>query len=175
MSTQTEPASNGVEPSGSERPPESASERVQPRRVLRLGVKAGTIATAVMTLFRIPITDSLPPTAHFWAKYVGGGEPDDYPVQALLLHFLYGIGAGTVFAGVFQFRARGSDVHEERQGTLWATVYGLALSVFGTRVIFDRLLGLDLDPDERWIFHVSHAIYGLTLGAWLGSNVPETE
>ncbi|MFD1585633.1 hypothetical protein ACFR9U_01455 [Halorientalis brevis] len=170
MSAKTNPTGNGVEAS-SHQETHRPSETGPASRTLRLGVEGGTIATAVMTLFRMPITDSLPPTAQFWATYVGTGDPDDYPVQALLLHFLYGIGAATAFTAAVGSRLRGSEVHQERQGTLWATLYALVLSVFGTQVIFQRLLGMNLDPDERWIFHVSHAIYGLTLGAWLGSNV----
>jgi hypothetical protein len=33
------------------------------------------------------------------------------------------------------------------------------------------LLGMDLTSDERFVFHLGHAIYGLTLGAWYGSAV----
>jgi hypothetical protein len=29
---------------------------------------------------------------------------------------------------------------------------------------------MDLDADEALIFHVGHAIYGIALGAWVGSN-----
>jgi len=171
MSTTTEPADDGVEPSTPQQPPRTRADGRRLTRVLRLGVEGGTIATAVMTLFRMPITDSLPPTARFWATYVGNGDPDDYPVQALLLHFLYGVAGATAFTAAVERRLRGSEVHRERQGTILATLYGLGLSTLGTRVVLERLLGMDLDPDERWIFHVSHAIYGLTLGAWLGSNV----
>ncbi len=133
----------------------------------------GAVATVVMTAFRIPITDSLPPTAQFWAKYVGDEGPDAYPVQALVLHLLYGMGAGAVFGAVFTPQSEGPEVRQERRGTALATGYGLLLSVFGTRVVLKRLLGLDLEPDERWIFHLGHAIYGLTLGAWLGSNASD--
>ncbi len=49
-------------------------------------------------------------------------------------------------------------------------VYGLALSVFGTRVIFKQLLGEELEPDEGTVFHVAHVIYGLTLGTWMSSR-----
>jgi hypothetical protein len=38
-------------------------------------------------------------------------------------------------------------------------------------VLLEGLLGMDLEPDERWIFHVSHAVYGLTLGSWFGSRI----
>ncbi|WP_250137747.1 hypothetical protein [Halorientalis salina] len=171
MSATTDPADNGVEPTAHRQPPDRSDDGRRTTGTLRLGVKGGAIATAVMTLFRMPITDSLPPTAEFWAEYMGNGDPDDYPIQALVLHFLYGIAGGTAFTAAVEHRLRGAEVHRERQGTILATLYGLGMSAFGTRVVLGRLLGLDLAPDERWIFHVSHVIYGLTLGAWLGSNV----
>jgi len=37
-------------------------------------------------------------------------------------------------------------------------------------VLLRGLLDEDLDPDEALIFHLSHVIYGITLGAWLGSR-----
>ena len=139
-------------------------------RTPELGVRGGIVATAVMTVYRMSITNSLPPTAHFWAKYVGSGDPEDYPVVALVLHLLYGVGGGLAFSTLFEPRARGPEVRKERRGALWGVLYGAALSVFGARVVLGRLLGMDLAPDERWIFHVSHAVYGLTLGTWIGSS-----
>jgi len=47
-------------------------------------------------------------------------------------------------------------------------VYSLALSAFGTRVLFRYLLDEELESDETVIFHVGHVIYGLTLGTWIG-------
>lgn len=171
MSSTTDPADNGVEPTARRQPPERSDDNRRMTRTLRLGAKGGAIATAVMTLFRMPITDSLPPTAEFWAEYLGNGDPAHYPIQALVLHLLYGIAGATAFTAAVERRLRGPEVHTERQGTILATLYGLGMSAFGTRVVLERLLGLDLAPDERWIFHVSHAIYGLTLGAWLGSKL----
>lgn len=136
---------------------------------VKSGVKGGFIATVVMTAFRIPIARSLPPTANFWAKYIGTGGPDDYTVQGIILHLLYGVGSGIVFASLCTPQA-GSEAKRVRQGILRGAVFGLLLSVFGVKVVLKRLLDMDLDPDERLIFHVSHAIYGLTIGAWIGSN-----
>lgn len=140
------------------------------RRDLKLGLQGGLIATAVMTAFRIPITRSLPPTADFWAKYVGSGDPDEYAAQGLLLHLAYGAMGGVGFVAVFPTGRSGSEVSKERQGALRGALYGLLLSVFGVQVILKRLLEMDLSPDERWIFHVGHLIYGLTLGSWMGSK-----
>lgn len=162
---------------GREREEASAVERVEATvlravsdRPLLLGLEGGLVATAVMTAFRIPISHSLPPTGAFWAKFVAGGRPDDHPVPALVLHATYGALAGAVFASAFVPRVRGSDADRELAGALWGTIYGLALSAFGLRAVLGGLLGMDLDRDERLVFHAGHVVYGLTLGVWLGSN-----
>ena len=147
-----------------ERPSTSdrARRRVDGRAVL-LGAKSGVVATVVMTVFRMPLADSLPPTADFWARYVGGGDPEDYPIVGLLLHLAYG-------AALVRSPRVGTTVERERNGVLLGVAYALLLSVFGERVLLRHLLGMDLKPDERFVFHVGHVVYGLTLGAWVGSR-----
>ena len=145
---------------------------------LLLGAKGGFVATVVMTAFRMPISESPPPPAWFWQKFVArGGDPEDYPLQALFLHAVYGVGGGAAFGSLFASRLASDDgesdeaeARREKRSTIWGLAYGLALSQFGLSVIFKRLLDVDLARDERFIFHVSHAVYGLTLGAWFGSN-----
>lgn len=134
------------------------------------GANGGVVATIVMTAFRIPIARSLPPTADFWAQYIGGGDPDDYTLQGLLLHLLYGAGGGVVFALLGEPSESGSETKKEWKGILRGTTFGLLLSVVGVQIVLKQLLDMDLDPDERFIFHVSHIIYGITLGAWAGAN-----
>ncbi|MFC7081389.1 hypothetical protein [Halorussus caseinilyticus] len=56
---------------------------------------------------------------------------------------------------------------------MWGSVYALALSVFGERIVLGRLLGLDLDVDERLVFHAGHLIYGLGLGTLFGSRASD--
>lgn len=154
------------DPDGSRR---QSDQTVDPGilRGLGRGVVGGLIATALMTLYRFPVFRVLPPTADFWAKYVGGGEAESYPGMGLLLHFLYGGVAGGLFgAGIGLL-----DVGNERERGIitigCSLVYGLLLSVFGTRVLFRYLLDEDLETDEAVIFHVGHVIYGLTLGTWI--------
>lgn len=134
------------------------------------GVVGGLIATALMTLYRFPVFRALPPTADFWAKYVGGGAPEAYSETGLLLHFLYGGTAG----GLFGVGISLLDFQSKRDRSLGAVgvslVYGLALSIFGTRFIFRYLLDEELEPTEAVVFHVGHVIYGLTLGTWMGSR-----
>lgn len=139
------------------------------------GVVGGLIATTLMTLYRFPVFRALPPTAEFWAMFVRGGEPEEYPVAGLLLHYMYGGAAGGLFGFVFSqidFRSQ----RDRRFGAIGLSlVYGLVLSVFGSRVLLKRLLKEELEPDERAIFHVAHVIYGLTLGMWLSSREPPGE
>ena len=143
-----------------------------------LGLKGGIAATVTMTAFRMPISESPPPPAWFWQKFIArGGDPEDYPLKALFLHVVYGLGGGVAFGTLFASRlaaedgeSKAAEARREKKATLWGLAYGLALSQFGLSVVLKRMLGMDLSPDERFIFHVSHVIYGLTLGAWFGSN-----
>ncbi|MFC7157361.1 hypothetical protein ACFQPA_18185 [Halomarina halobia] len=138
------------------------------------GLVAGGIAAVVMSCFRTPISQSPPPTAWFWAKYVGDGDPHEHVAPGLILHLLYGVAGGGAFGAIVAARESDSDSESEseRRGTLLGLVYGLLLSGFGVSVVLKRVLGLDLEPDERFVFHVSHVVYGLTLGTWFGANAP---
>lgn len=140
-------------------------------RGLARGVQGGIIATLTMTVFRLPTMRSLPPTANVWSKYVAGGEPEEHPVAGLGLHLLYGAGAGGAFGVCFEAMDAERAMESETRGLLWGTVYGLVLSTFGTHVALKRLLDVRLDEDELTIFHAGHVVYGLSLGAWVGSRV----
>lgn len=144
--------------------------RPAPAKRLVLGAKSGVVATVVMTLFRLPISLSPPPPATLLAK-LRGGEPEDHVTGGLLLHLLYGVTAGVAYAAASPLDPDLPVVRAERRGVLRGAGFGLGLSAFGARVVLEVALGVDLDPDERFVFHVSHLVYGLTLGAWLGSAV----
>ncbi len=133
------------------------------------GLVGGAISTLVMTAFRAPIARSLPPTAEFWARYVGDGEPSDYPVVGLLLHLLYGTIGGGLFSVLLERRKTAGRMDEQRGG-VWGVLYGFALSLFGLHVVLKLVLRMNLESDEQFVFHAGHLIYGLTLGTWLGSR-----
>lgn len=138
------------------------------RGVLR-GVIGGLTATALMTLYRFPLFRALPPTAEFWAMFVRKGDPEQYPVAGLILHFLYGGTAGGLFGFVFGLIDFRTERDRRLGAILLSLVYGLLLSVFGSRILLNRLLEEDMGPDERAVFHVGHVVYGLALGTWLSS------
>ncbi len=134
------------------------------------GLQAGFVATVIMTAFRLPIMRSLPPSANFWAKYVGDGDPDEYPIHGLVLHLLYGTIAGSVFSVLFVLLDAERAIEPEQRGILWGGVYGMGLSAFGSHVMLKGLLDTRLESDELALFHTAHAVYGLALGAWVGSR-----
>lgn len=140
-------------------------------RRVGLAILGGLVATVAMTVFRMPISNSLPPTANFWAKFVADGDPEDHTFAGLVLHLVYGAGGGAVFGLLAPIPLVGSEHSQEVRGVVSGLVYGVVLSVFGERAILEGLLDMDPDPDERFVFHVGHVIYGLTLGAWVGSKV----
>jgi|AntRauMinimDraft_4_1070384.scaffolds.fasta_scaffold00025_46 hypothetical protein len=153
----------------------SPAEEPRERGFLRWalnGTVGGALATVVMTVYRMPVTASLPPTASFWAKFVAGGEPEDHPLPGLVLHALYGASAGAVFGALFrQFSTRtDGENSREASGVVLGTLYALALSVFGDRVVLGGLLSTDLDATESLVFHVGHLVYGLSLGSWVASG-----
>lgn len=140
---------------------------------LAWGVVGGVIATVAMTLYRLPLTRALPPAAPLWAKYAGREGPEEYSLLALHLHLLYGASAGAAFALAHERLPPPGSTAPETRATLLGLCYGLALSAFGKRVVLDGLLDEDLGVGETTVFHVGHAIYGLTLGSWVGSRGDE--
>lgn len=134
------------------------------------GAKSGAHATAVMTLFRVPISDSTPPPSEFLAQLFGGTR-EEYPVSGMVLHHLYGMLAGTIFGVFFRFLGRHEMKRGQVEGALYGAAFGVVLSVFGRQVLLGWLLGETLDDDERFIFQLSHVVYGLTLGTSVGSKV----
>ena len=137
-------------------------------RPLLDGAVGGFVATVSMSVFREPVSRSLPPTSSFLSTLTGD-EPGDHPVAAYLLHFLYGVGAGTVF-GTALGRAPSRITDSLRAHLVLGAAYGVLLSVFGRRFVLPVVARLDLDPDEATIFDAGHLVFGLALGSWLGSR-----
>lgn len=139
------------------------------------GLQAGFVATLIMTAFRLPILRSLPPSANFWAQYIRGGDPGDYPVAGLVLHLAYGIQAGAIFGALFALQDAERSIEPEQRGIVWGSVYGMILSTFGSQIMLKEVLDIRLDADELALFHAGHLVYGLSLGAWVGSRTEGVE
>ncbi len=142
--------------------------------VLR-GIQGGFVATLIMTAFRLPLLRSLPPSANFWSQYVAGGDPEEHTIPGLALHLLYGIGSGALFGVLFSLYDAGRSIEPEQRGLVWGSVYGMVLSAVGVQVVLNGLLDIRLDADELALFHAGHLVYGLSLGAWVGSRTEGTD
>lgn len=134
------------------------------------GLVGGLVATIAMTVLMIGIgDDSPPPTAAVWAKYVGTDPPDAYRLQGMVLHLLYGIAAGGVFA--IGLPILGLSTGSLGAGLVWGVVYGVILFVVAAVLWMRVVLGLDAEIRQVALFFVFHLVYGVVLGAWVGLAV----
>jgi hypothetical protein len=139
-------------------------------RLLVLGFTGGVVATGTMTTFRMPISRALPPTENFWAKYIGSEELEEYHLPAMILHALYGAVAGSIFAVSFPEIDDHSPAGTETTGLVGGILYSVPFTALGEVVLLNRMLEMDLDSNESMIFHAGHLVYGISLGAWVGSR-----
>ena len=139
------------------------------------GLQAGFVATLIMTAFRLPIMRSLPPSANFWAQSVSGGNPSDQTMAGIALHLLYGTSAGAVFGALFALFDAERAIEPEQRGIIWGGVFGMGLSAFGNQFLLGDILDVELEADELALFHAAHLVYGISLGAWVGSRTEGVE
>ncbi len=119
-----------------------------------------------MTVFMMVLgDDSPPPTAAFWAKYLGDGEPPDFMMQGMVLHLIYGTVAGGVF--VVLLGPLGLGVGTLTVALLWGLVYGIALFVIAAVFWMKIVLAMDATPAMAAMFLLFHLVYGVVLGGWL--------
>ena len=134
------------------------------------GAVGGLVATIVMTVFMMRLgDDSPPPTALFWSKYVGDGTPEDYMMQGMVLHLIYGIIAGAVF--VLLIPIVGLSVATVGNAVLWGLVWGVVLFVFAAAFWMMMVLGMEAEMKAVGMFLLFHLIYGAVLGAWVGYGI----
>lgn len=134
------------------------------------GLAGGLVATIVMTGFMMAMgDDSPPPTALLWSKYVGEGEPEQYKMAGMLLHFIYGIIAGGVFVAVVL--NVGLGVGTLAGGLFWGVIWGLVLFVIGATFWMMMVLGMNPDRKMAMGFGFFHLVYGIVLGAWVGYGI----
>ena len=134
------------------------------------GLFGGVLATVVMTALIITLgDDSPPPTAMFLSKYAGDGDPEEYMMPGLGLHFLYGTGAGVVLAGVLL--VTGVETLDFVAAVAVGLGYGLFVFVGAAVVWMNIVLDMDPEPRETGVFALFHVVYGLVLGAVIGVGV----
>ena len=133
------------------------------------GLAGGVVATIVMTIAMMMMGDGgPPPTAALVAKFAGG-EPEDYAMPGMALHFVYGIVAGAVFAvGVPLI---GLSLGSLAVAVGLGLVYGIVLMIGGMMFWMRMIIGMEPDKDMMMMFGTVHIIYGVVLGAFLGAGV----
>ena len=133
------------------------------------GLAGGVVATIVMTIAMMVMGDGgPPPTARLVAKFAGG-DPEDYAMPGMALHFVYGIVAGAVFAvGV---PLLGLDLGSILIAVVLGLVYGIVLMIGGMLFWMRTIIGVEPDSSTMMTFGTVHAIYGVVLGAFLGAGI----
>jgi len=133
------------------------------------GLAGGVVATIVMTVLMMVMGEGgPPPTALLVAKFAGG-DPEDYAMPGMALHFVYGIVAGVVFAvGV---PLLGLDLGSVVVAAGLGLVYGIVLMIGGMMFWMRTVLGMEPDRDMMVMFGTVHVVYGVVLGAFLGAGV----
>lgn len=133
------------------------------------GLAGGLIATIVMTAVMMVMGDGgPPPTASLVAK-VAGGDPEDYAMPGMVLHLVYGIVAGLALALVVPLAGFGFGSILVATGL--GLVYGVVLMIVGMGFWMRLVIGMDPDKDMMITFGVVHVVYGLLLGAFLGTGL----
>jgi len=134
------------------------------------GLAGGLVATIAMSTFMMTLgDDSPPPTALFWSKYVGDGDPGEYVPQGMVLHMIYGVVAGAVF--VVGVDVLGLTVAGLDGGLLWGLAYGVVLFAGAAAFWMNAVLGIDADGKTVGLFLLFHLVYGVVLGSWLGLGI----
>lgn len=134
------------------------------------GLIGGIVATFGMTAFMMALgDDSPPPTALFWSKYIGDGQPDEYMMHGMALHFLYGLSAGVGLAVLLI--AGGFDTVSLVEAVGIGLGYGVVLFVVAAGFWMNVILDLDADPKMAGMFLFFHLVYGGVLGAVIGAGV----
>lgn len=134
------------------------------------GLVGGVIATIVMTAFMMVLGgDDPPPTALFWATYIGDEVPAAYVPQGMVLHFLYGIGAGGAFGVLIELADL--PVTDFLLATTAGLGYGVVLFVVAAVFWMKIVLALEPEPRAVGLFLFFHLIYGVILGAWVSLGI----
>jgi len=134
------------------------------------GLVGGVVATIVMTIFMLVLgDDSPPPTALFWSKYVGDGDPEEYMLPGMALHMLYGVVAGVLLAAALI--VGGFDDIALSTAFGFGLGYGFVLFLFAAAFWMNVVLALEPEGKEVGMFLLFHLVYGIVLGTVFGAGV----
>ena len=132
------------------------------------GIAGGLVATIAMSIVMKVLGGGPPPTAALLGK-VMDGKPTDYEKPGMMLHLLYGTGAGVVFAlGV---PVLGLSLDSIGIAVGLGLVYGLVLMIGGMAFWLRGIIGMEPEKDMLVTFAIVHVVYGLVLGGWLGAGL----
>lgn len=136
------------------------------------GLVGGLVATVVMTAVMMLLGgDDPPPTAVLWSKYVGDNPPEEYLMQGMVLHLVY----GTIAGGVFAALALGLDfvsLATIGSAVLWGVVWAIVLLIIA--VVFWMIVILGMEPGGMSMMATQlglHLVYGVVLAGWLFYDV----
>jgi len=133
------------------------------------GLAGGLVATIVMTIVMMVMGDGgPPPTAALVAKFAGD-DPEDYEMPGMILHVIYGILAGAVFA--VGAPLVGLNLGSIAVAAGLGLVYGVILMIGGMAFWMQVVIGMEPDRDMMMMFGTVHVIYGVVLGAFLGADI----
>jgi hypothetical protein len=133
------------------------------------GLAGGLLATIVMTAVMMMLGDGgPPPTAALVAKFAGG-EPDDHAMPGMILHMIYGVVAGAVFAVGVPLLGLSLDSVAIAVGL--GLVYGIVLMIGGMVFWMRLIIGMEPDRDMMLMFGTVHVVYGVVLGGFLGAGI----
>jgi hypothetical protein len=133
------------------------------------GLAGGVVATIVMTIGMLILGDGEPPPTASLVATFAGGTPEAHAIFGIVLHLFYRSVAGTVFAV-------GVSLVGLSLGSLTVTVglglvYGIFLMIGGILFCMCLVLGIEPHRDMLIVFGTVHVVYGVVLGAFLGTGV----
>ena len=147
------------------------------RERFTMGVVGGLLGGLLMAIFSMSMGVLRGPGPWMSAKLIGGvvlgprainnvGVFDFTPIiSGLVIHFIVAAVLGGLFGLFSVYLPSVSHV-------LWGMVYGLLIwfvASFFVLPVIDPLLVNNTDPG---LFALSHIIYGVSLGWWMGTHVP---
>lgn len=86
----------------------------------------------------------------------------------MVLHLLYGVGAGLAFAVAYPALEAWLPLTGLANGAVWGLVYGVGLFVAGAAFWLNVVLDVNADRQTAMGFLFFHLVYGVVLGGWVG-------